>query len=347
MGTYNIPRITVVLPIYNVEAYLDRCIESVVGQTYEDIEVILVDDGSKDECPRICDAWALRDKRIKVIHKENAGLGMARNTGIDNATGDYICFLDSDDYIQKDAIEHVADCIAETGAELVTFGFESVDIQGRIVESTIPFTPKKVYEGDEVQKWFLPNLIGSNQRNNGKYNLWASAWCFCYSRKLIMQSGWRFASEREIISEDVYSLLGLYRHVKSVAVLSEPLYCYCVNPTSLTHVYRPDRIAMLAHFYDASTELCNQCDYVDEVRRRLAQPYLSFLIGAMKQAAANGGRDGYRDIKSMCRSKEVHAALADINMGTQPYARRLLLELIRHHHPLFVWALSRIKASME
>ena len=101
--------VSVVLPIYNVEKYLDRCIESVVGQTYKNLEIILVDDESPDGCPKKCEDWAKRDKRIKVIHKENAGLGYARNTGIENATGEYICFFDSDDYVEKDTIEKAYD----------------------------------------------------------------------------------------------------------------------------------------------------------------------------------------------------------------------------------------------
>ena len=91
--------VSVVLPIYNVEKYLSRCLESVVNQSYRKLEIILVDDESPDKCPEICDKWAAKDNRIKVVHKKNAGLGHARNTGIENATGEYICFVDSDDYI--------------------------------------------------------------------------------------------------------------------------------------------------------------------------------------------------------------------------------------------------------
>lgn len=339
--------VSIVLPIYNVERYLDRCVKSVVGQTYKNIEVILVDDGSTDGCPGMCDAWGLCDERIKVVHKENAGLGMARNTGIDNATGDYICFFDSDDYIRNDTIERIVTCIKETNADLIIFGFVSVNAQGEIKRSVIPSTPKKMYVGDEVRDWLLPSLIGSDPKTGGKYNLWLSAWCVCYSTSLITQSGWRFVSEREIISEDVYSLLELYAYVKSVAVLSESLYRYCLNPASLTHVYRPDRIAKLAHFYDACVELCGKCGYSYEVRRKVSQPYISFLIGAMKQAAVNGGRDGYEDIKRALGSNEFSAALADIDMDAQPCTRRILLEFARCHLTFPVWVLSRIKGGME
>ena len=97
--------ISVVIPIYKVEKYLDRCIESIVNQTYQNLEIILVDDGSPDNCPRICEVWARKDNRIKVIHKENGGLSDARNAGMRFAKGEYIAFVDSDDFVSKDFFE--------------------------------------------------------------------------------------------------------------------------------------------------------------------------------------------------------------------------------------------------
>ena len=100
-------KFSVVLPIYNVEKYLNRCLDSVMNQTYKKIEIILVDDGSPDNCPQMCDNWAKVDDRIKVVHKKNAGLGEARNSGLDVATGDYIAFFDSDDYIDTRLFEEL------------------------------------------------------------------------------------------------------------------------------------------------------------------------------------------------------------------------------------------------
>lgn len=99
------PLISIIVPVYNVEEYLNRCIESIICQTYNNLEIILVDDGSPDNCPAMCDKWTEKDKRIKVIHKENDGVGMARNSAIDIASGEYIMFVDSDDYIALDAVE--------------------------------------------------------------------------------------------------------------------------------------------------------------------------------------------------------------------------------------------------
>ena len=97
--------ISVIVPVYKVEQYLDRCVQSVVNQTYKNLEIILVDDGSPDNCPAMCDAWAEKDSRIRVNHKENGGVSSARNTGLDTATGDYITFVEADDWIESDMLE--------------------------------------------------------------------------------------------------------------------------------------------------------------------------------------------------------------------------------------------------
>ena len=105
MKAYKNKMVSIIIPIYNVEKYSDECITSVINQTYKNIEIILVDDGSPDNCGKICDNYALKDKRIKVIHEKNGGLSFARNTGLNIATGEYVYFLDSDDYLTDNAIE--------------------------------------------------------------------------------------------------------------------------------------------------------------------------------------------------------------------------------------------------
>ena len=115
-------KISVIVPVYKVEDILDRCIESIVGQTYKNLEIILVDDGSPDNCPAICDSWAEKDSRIKVIHKKNGGLCSARNAGIDIASGDFIGFVDSDDVIEADMYQMLAENAASTGADISRCG---------------------------------------------------------------------------------------------------------------------------------------------------------------------------------------------------------------------------------
>ena len=114
----NTPLISVIVPVYKVEAYLDRCVQSIVNQTYQNLEIILVDDGSPDNCPAMCDAWAAKDSRIKVIHKENGGLSDARNAGMAVAAGEYISFLDSDDWVDIHFLQVLYDLIVRTNADI-------------------------------------------------------------------------------------------------------------------------------------------------------------------------------------------------------------------------------------
>ncbi len=120
-------KISVIVPVYKMEKYLNRCVESLVNQTYKDLEIILIDDGSPDSCPAICDEWAQRDCRIKVIHKSNGGVSSARNAGLNIAQGKYISFVDSDDWIENDTIEYLFDLIKKYDAQISSVVLQSVN----------------------------------------------------------------------------------------------------------------------------------------------------------------------------------------------------------------------------
>ena len=120
-------KISVIIPVYNVEEYLDKCVTSVLNQTYKNLEIILVDDGSPDNCPKMCDEWAKKDKRIKVVHKKNGGLSDARNSGIEVCTGEYIGFVDSDDYIDKQMYKELLKRIESTNSDMVMCGINCVN----------------------------------------------------------------------------------------------------------------------------------------------------------------------------------------------------------------------------
>lgn len=121
------PLVSVIVPVYKVEKYLDKCIESIVGQTYENLEIILVDDGSPDNCPSMCNEWAQKDSRIKVIHKENGGVSSARNTALDTAAGNYICFVDSDDFIEPNAVGYMLENIGDADVIQSAFLYDYID----------------------------------------------------------------------------------------------------------------------------------------------------------------------------------------------------------------------------
>lgn len=129
------PLISVIVPVYEVEKYLDHCVKSIVDQTYRNLEIILVDDGSPDRCPQMCDEWAKRDSRIRVIHQSNAGSGAARNTALDAARGELIAFVDSDDYISHDMYEYLYKLMLQ-GADIAECGHEDVGHHDRVFQTS-------------------------------------------------------------------------------------------------------------------------------------------------------------------------------------------------------------------
>ena len=277
--------ITVVVPIYNVESYLDRCINSIVSQSYSNLDIVLVDDGSTDNCPQMCDEWTKKDHRIRVVHKINAGLGMARNTGIEYARGKYICFFDSDDYIATETIKVAYTALIESQADIVVFGAATVEESGRVLSTKIP--EANIFQGDEVLQHFLPALMGENPRSGYDAQIPFSAWSCLFAMELIRRVHWRFASEREIVSEDIYSLMKLYGSVRKVVILKECFYFYCRNGSSLTQSYRADRYERNRYFYLKCLELCESCGYSNEIVSRCKEPFLSNVIGVLKQEVAH------------------------------------------------------------
>lgn len=277
--------VSVIIPVYKTEKYLNQCIKSIVNQTYDNLDIILVDDGSPDSCPQMCDEWAKRDNRITVIHKKNNGAGMARNTGLDYAKGRYVCFCDSDDYLALDAIEKEMRTMNATGADVVVFGLNKVDSDGNVLSAFAPRMEKESYIGEDVQKTFVPELIAPDPKGDGKNRLYMSNWLMLCSLDMIRSNGWRFDSEREIYSEDVYSLLALYMKVNHVAILSEALYYYRNNDSSISRSYHPERYDRIRHFYLETVALGKRLGCTQNVIDRLYMPYISFTIAALKQEA--------------------------------------------------------------
>lgn len=275
--------ISIVVPIYKVEKYLDRCVNSLVGQTYRNLEIILVDDGSPDGCGAMCDRWADTDERIKVVHQRNAGLGMARNAGIDHATGKYVFLVDSDDYVLPHTVQKAYDYAKTHDADIVIFGLSSINANGKCTEAAIPLSDTVCYRGDEVREVFLPDLVDSKHADVKIRHLCLSACCCLFSMDMIRRSGWRFVSERQNISEDSYSLIWLYKYVNAVAIMDEAPYCYCENETSLTRTFRPDRFDRIKQFYLDTLQMAQQQGYNRVVQDRIGGLFLSLTISAMKQ----------------------------------------------------------------
>lgn len=332
--------VTVIVPVYKTEKYLDRCVESIVNQTYQNLEIILVDDGSPDNCPQMCDAWAQKDPRIRVIHKTNEGQGIARNAGLKQTNGEYVYFVDSDDYIALDTIEKAYGLAVQEKAEIVIFGFYNVNAEGTVCSSFVP-AQVPTFRGEAVREAFLADLIAIDPKGNGERKFYLSACMTLFSMKLIRKINWHFVSERVIISEENYSVPELLRYAQSVAVLPESLYFYCENAASFSRKYMPGRYKKIAFFYEACLELCDRLGYGDEIKRRFARPYIDFTIAAMKQTMASSQKVGTKiqEISEVLRDPLLQKVLEEQNADRVNWKQKSLFWTVRNKKVLLCCAL--------
>lgn len=227
------PLISVIVPVYRVEKYLERCVKSILSQTYENLEVILVDDGSPDQCPAICDACAEKDARVKVIHQENKGLSGARNAGIDAASGEYLAFVDSDDYVSPHFIEELYQLLQDTGCAIGQCRFSYVKGDGLVEESDSAFC---IYRGESL----MEQLYGPEE----KATCFVVAWNKLYRAELFKETGIRYPEGR--IHEDEATTYRLFHEAKKLAFLDRALYGYYTeNGGSITSVFSAKRLQWL------------------------------------------------------------------------------------------------------
>lgn len=210
-------KITVVVPVYNVENYLDRCVKSICNQTYTNLEIILVDDGSTDNCPTMCDSYAREDYRIKVIHKRNGGLSDARNAGIDIATGKYISFVDSDDYIETNYLEVLYYLIKKYNSKISMVDIIRRFDNGKVINNS-------TYEEFKMsQKEFFKKML------YGERDLDNSASAKLYDLTLFKDIKYPIGR----LYEDTATTYKIILKCNIIPVKSEPLYCYMIRDTSI------------------------------------------------------------------------------------------------------------------
>ena len=339
--------VSIVVPVYNTEEYLDRCLKSITAQTYRRLEILLVDDGSSDGSGALCERWAEADERIRVFHKRNAGAGMARNTGIDAARGEYICFFDSDDCVARDVIEKAWRRAREDRSDVVIFGYYRVR-KGRDPVPVIPKADRLFYSGSEVQELFLPDLLGPDVKNGKFPNLFMGAWSF-FSMDLIRRTGLRFVSEREILSEDVYFQFCLYRDVRRVSILPEPLYYYFESSGSLSHSGREKRMEKIDLFYSGCLETGRRLGYGERVLERLPYHYLSLVVEYLKMIAASDEPAERKAVlfRQAILDAQLQQVLSGLDFRREKPARKLLLFLMKHRRLLLCRMLIRVKARKE
>ncbi len=289
------PLVSIIVPVYNALPHLENCIRSLAAQTWENIEILLIDDGSRDDSLALCRQYAAGDERIRVLSHENCGPSQTRNRGLQEAKGDYIVFSDADDIMEPDAVERMLAAAQQHHAQLVIGAYGRFHNDGESDFSTHRITPYSaaLLEGSRD----LALLFTEARTSLAGVSIWAKL----YDAHIIREHGITFP-EGVSYEEDCCFNLQYYRHVEQAVALRHTVYHYRQVPTSLSKVYRPDTIPQLLNGYQ------RRCEYLtavgaDELRPRLNAIMLIVFGNTCKKIALSGMNSGEK--------RNAYAALAE------------------------------------
>lgn len=238
--------VSVIVPVYRVEQYIDECIHSIISQTYKNLEIILVDDGSPDNCSNICDTYAAKYENIRVIHQKNGGLSKARLAGFEIAAGEYILFVDSDDYIHNEMVEKLVYALESKNAQMSLCAYFTV-MGEQTTSFLLPYRNDLLAGKDAIERKYILPLLGNS---NSEVNI-PGFLCIRLLKRNLINTNF-FVSERQFFLEDhIFDLL-YADNIERIAIVNVPLYYYRVNRTSLSNCYRKQKWKMycnLIQFY--------------------------------------------------------------------------------------------------
>lgn len=227
-------KVSIIVPVYKVEPYLEQCVDSLLCQTLEEIEIILVDDGSPDHCPQICDQYAAKDDRVRVFHQKNAGVSVARNQGIKMASADWVMFVDPDDWLEHNAAELLYHKAKECDCDIV-YSLFSWNYENRQVNVTIRNEEKGEFCVPEHYELFLETLLGYREDRI----CMAAVWGKIYRKKLIDDYHCSFPEGMKRRQDAIFNL-HILPHLKKIYIIDVPTYHYRQRTTSICHMISPD-----------------------------------------------------------------------------------------------------------
>ena len=311
---------SVIVPIYKVEKYLARCIESVLNQSFADFELILVDDGSPDNCPKICDEYAEKDSRIKVIHKENGGLVSARQAGIKVAKGEYVFNLDGDDSLSDGALESVWRIISKTDADVVSCSYRKR--ANRFSDEIMDELPKEgLYEKSDIRKEIFPKILSDENMRHMIYFLAGKT-----IRRCLLTEHQLKLSTSISLGEDLCCLMPCYLQANKVYISRKDIYTYGIRNDSMSTSFNTQQFVKLKYVVDTLRNIDD--GQVEDFESQLSR-YSCFMCFAILAAAAEGGHFAeLKEIKKLIT--ELHGEeISKVEFKNITFKSRVAVNLIK------------------
>ena len=327
-----LPKISIVIPCYCVEKYLNRCLNSIVNQSLKDIEIILVDDGSLDNVPQMCDDWQRQDSRIKVIHKRNEGLGFARNSGLNVASGEYVAFIDSDDFVDCSMFESLYKEAKSSNADAVFCGFRIEQKDGSWKDCN-EIQLRTVFEGNGVLNFML-DMIASAPYEPCERKFQMSVWHSIYKREIIFQNNILFPSERNVVSEDIPFQVDFLSKANRIVYVPEVYYFYCLNGSSLSATYKPEKIDLYKNLREL---LIQKTISIPNSKMRINRLYIGFLRHNLMLLVNSTRIDKRQLIRYVCDLDIWNEIKAEFKPSFLPYYGGVCYYLMSNNHEWLLW----------
>lgn len=333
------PGISVIVPVYNAEKYLEKCVESVRNQSFQDWELLLVDDGSRDGTRAICDRCAADDDRVRVFHKKNGGVSSARNLGLREAKGEYIAFLDVDDRYEYRFLETLWSAMEQAGADTAACAHLNLYADGS--KTVEPVLPAGVYDRQGIREGIVDPLVG-DRLCRPLFN--GFIWRYLYSASIIRDN--HIAFEGAYLEDELF-LIEYFCHAGKLVVTEEPLYRYFLNPSSVTHRYMPDFIKVFGRFMERKEALVKQYGLEDaRPQWRESANWAGLVIAIGNEYARDNPkkiRARQKAVQALCERPEMKKAIEAMTPECPTPNKQMVVNLVKKKHYFILTQLYRMK----
>ncbi len=330
--------ISVIVPIYNVEKYLKQCIDSIVSQSFKDYEVILVDDGSPDNCPVICDEYAKKYTQVKVIHKENGGLVSARKAGVKTAVGEYICFVDGDDWIKPDFLELIAEKITENNADILSFNFTRYTPE-RCEECIQPIILGYYLKNELIEKVYSHML---STKPFYSFGIHPSVCAKCIRREIVLNE-YKYIPDVVTLGEDTMLTCACLLEADSLEIINNTSYMYRQNMSSMTHSYNKNLmqgiVTLLEYIQDIGYKKSWDCS-------KQLEDYFVSLTGALiinelarHKCTLRESKKILSEYKMMPIIKEL---LQSVDLKKYPLKNKIVIECLKNNFYFLLMCITKL-----
>lgn len=302
------PFISVIVPVYNVEKYITRCVESLTGQSFQDYEILLIDDGSTDKSGILCDEIEKGYDKVKTYHKRNGGLASARNSGLKCAEGKYVVFVDSDDWVTDDFLEFIYNHLNANPVDILKYGFQRVS-DNKLGEVIVPYYDEGIYKKAQIKSDILPGAIGPIQLFNYDKNALMSACTCAYSTSFLKKNNISFVSERKILNEDHLFNFHALLCADKVEVTHKILYLYDFREGSLSKCYINQMVERKIELIKTYKNLLDKYKVFSEFEEEYYSQCVDSFYACITNECGNWGKN--RKFKEI--SKKVYGILKNPN----------------------------------